>query len=328
MGRARPCEQEGKARVARARAPTHHGHAHGRRRSRAAPARDVRAARVGEQVGVGPRAGLPDQGRHAGRGGRARADALLHHAGRDARQLPSHRGEQDDRPAAVGQAAAHVAALYARRRPRASASATRRPARAAERPHAPQRALARTGAAINGTLVSTLAGTASVPLLSLFGTSDAARSSQGAKGKAARPRGLHADPAPVPQLGRRSTRRSGVCVAADRPRGPTARRPRCRRSSSRRPRRRRASRRCSRSSSRIYDGAWEMTKHAKFRARAQPAQERRGRSATRASTRAGTRSPRPSTTRRRALRPEVAEAVLAAALAQELPGEHAKCSTR
>ena len=46
---------------------------------------------------------------------------------------------------------------------------------------------ARTGAAINGTLVSTLAGTASVPLLSLFSTVDAAEVAPGAQGKAARP---------------------------------------------------------------------------------------------------------------------------------------------
>ena len=45
----------------------------------------------------------------------------------------------------------------------------------------------RTGAAINGTLVSTLAGTASVPLLSLFSTVDASEVAEGATGQAPRP---------------------------------------------------------------------------------------------------------------------------------------------
>ena len=45
----------------------------------------------------------------------------------------------------------------------------------------------RSGAAINGTLVSTLSGTASVPLVSLFGTQEPGAAVAGATGKAARP---------------------------------------------------------------------------------------------------------------------------------------------
>jgi hypothetical protein len=45
----------------------------------------------------------------------------------------------------------------------------------------------RSGAAINGTLVSTLSGTASVPLASLFGTQEPEAAVEGATGKAARP---------------------------------------------------------------------------------------------------------------------------------------------
>ena len=58
---------------------------------------------------------------------------------------------------------------------------------------------ARTGAAINGTLVSTLAGTASVPLLELFSTVAPEEFVEGAKGRAARPQRIHR---PRRQLGK------------------------------------------------------------------------------------------------------------------------------
>ena len=124
---------------------------------------------------------------------------------------------------------------------------------------------ARTGAAINGTLVSTLAGTASVPLLEPLQHGRRQRGGRGRHGQgAAAQRGLHADPDPVPQLGvdQRHARR---VRAAGRPRG--RRRlgdPRCRRSSSRRRRRRRASAQVQPCIKSIYDAAWQMTKSAKF----------------------------------------------------------------
>ena len=179
----------------------------------------------------------------------------------------------------------------------------------------------RTGAAINGTLVSTLAGTASVPLLSLFSTVDASEVAEGATGQAPRPNVAFTQ-IPIRYPNWESINATlGVCapqivrVAADgsemtmsalffTPAQKAARvaqvQPLIKS---------------------IYDAAWKMTESAKFAPepnlhKSVMAERNAGFDASGYALAASVNDTPP------ALRPEVAEAVLHAAFAQELPGQH------
>ena len=182
----------------------------------------------------------------------------------------------------------------------------------------------RTGAAINGTLVSTLAGTASVPLLSLFGTVETSRFVQGnAKGKAARPAAAFTQiPLQYPNW-EAINATLGVCVpqiirvAAD---GSEMQVSALFFTPSKRAAYVAQVQPLIKS---IYDGAWQMTKDVVFKPepnlhKSVVAERDAGFDASGYSLAAAVNDTPP------ALLPEVAEAVLGAAFAQELPGEHAK----
>ena len=182
----------------------------------------------------------------------------------------------------------------------------------------------RTGAAINGTLVSTLAGTASVPLLDLFGTVETSEFVQGnAKGKAARPAAAFTQiPLRYPNW-EAINATLGVCtpqiirVAAD---GSEAQVSALFFTPSKRAAYVAQVQPLIKS---IYDGAWQMTKEVVFKPepnlhKSVVAERDAGFDASGYSLAAAVNDTPP------ALRPEVAEAVLGAAFAQELPGEHAK----
>ena len=182
---------------------------------------------------------------------------------------------------------------------------------------------ARTGAAINGTLVSTLAGTASVPLLSLFSTVDASEVAEGATGKAPRPN------VAVPQIPIRYPNWEsinatlGVCmpqvirVAADGSEVPVSAlfftpTQKAARVAKVQP-----------LIKSIYDSAWKMTEVAKFAPepnlhKSVMAERNAGFDASGYALAASVNDTPP------ALKPEVAEAVLGAAFAQELPDQHAQ----
>ena len=180
---------------------------------------------------------------------------------------------------------------------------------------------ARTGAAINGTLVSTLAGTASVPLLSLFSTVDASEVAEGATGQAPRPNVAFTQ-IPIrypnwesinatlgvcaPQIVRVAPDGSEMTVSAlfFTPAQKAARvaqvQPLIKS---------------------IYDGAWKMTESAVFTPepnlhKSVMAERNAGFDASGYALAASVNDTPP------ALKPEVAEAVLHAAFAQELPGQH------
>ena len=181
----------------------------------------------------------------------------------------------------------------------------------------------RTGAAINGTLVSTLSGTASVPLLGLFGTSAAESAVEGAKGKVARA-AMPFTQIPLqypnwndinatlgvcyPQVIRTNEDGSETEVSAIffTPSKATAR------LASVQP-----------ILKSIYDKSWEMTKHAKFvlepnLTKSVAFTRNKGFDASGFTLAASVNdTPAP-------LLPETTEAVLGAALAQELQGDHAK----
>jgi len=182
----------------------------------------------------------------------------------------------------------------------------------------------RTGAAINGTLVSTLAGTASVPLLSLFGTVETSRFVQGnAKGKAARPAAAFTQiPLQYPNW-EAINATLGVCVpqiirvAAD---GSEMQVSALFFTPSKRAAYVAQVQPLIKS---IYDGAWQMTKDVVFKPepnlhKSVVAERDAGFDASGYSLAAAVNDTPP------ALLPEVAEAVLGAAFAQELPGEYAK----
>ena len=179
----------------------------------------------------------------------------------------------------------------------------------------------RTGAAINGTLVSTLAGTASVPLLSLFSTVEAGVAVEGATGKAPRPQVAFTQ-IPIRYPNWESINATlGVCapqlirVASDGSEMPVSAifyTP---------------SRQAARIAQvqplikSIYDSAWKMTEEAVFEPepnlhKSVMAERNAGFDASGYALAASVNDTPP------ALKPEVAEAVLNAAFAQELPGQH------
>lgn len=183
----------------------------------------------------------------------------------------------------------------------------------------------RTGAAINGTLVSTLSGTASVPLLSLFSTIDGAGMvvGEGVAGKVPRPN-VAVTQIPIRYPNWESINATlAVCqpqlirVAADGTETevsalfftPTAQAARL---SKVQP-----------VLKSIYDRAWQMTKDAKFAPepnlhKSVVAERDAGFDVSGYSLAAAANDTPPP------LKPEVAEAVLASALAQELPTTHAE----
>ncbi len=181
----------------------------------------------------------------------------------------------------------------------------------------------RTGAAINGTLVSTLSGTASVPLLDLFTTVAPEAFVEGAKGRAARP-SVAFTQVPIRYPNWESINASlGMCspqvirVAADGTETevsvlfftPAQKKARVAQVQP--------------VIKSIYDSAWQMTKDAVFKPepnlhKSVMASRDTGFDASGYSLAAAVNDTPP------ALCPEVAEAVLGAALSQEMPGEHAK----
>ena len=180
---------------------------------------------------------------------------------------------------------------------------------------------ARTGAAINGTLVSTLAGTASVPLLSLFSTVDASEVAEGATGKASRPNVAFTQ-IPIRYPNWESINATlGVCmpqvvrVAADGSEIPVSAlfftpTQKAARVAQVQP-----------LIKSIYDSAWKMTESAKFAPepnlhKSVMAERNAGFDASGYALAASVNDTPP------ALKPEVAEALLGAAFAQELPGQH------
>jgi hypothetical protein len=182
---------------------------------------------------------------------------------------------------------------------------------------------ARTGAAINGTLVSTLAGTASVPLLSLFSTVDASEVAEGATGKAPRPNVAFTQ-IPIRYPNWESINATlGVCmpqvirVAADGSEVPVSAlfftpTQKAARVAKVQP-----------LIKSIYDSAWKMTEVAKFAPepnlhKSVMAERNAGFDASGYALAASVNDTPP------ALKPEVAEAVLGAAFAQELPDQHAQ----
>ena len=180
----------------------------------------------------------------------------------------------------------------------------------------------RTGAAINGTLVSTLSGTASVPLLDLFSTVAPDEFVAGAKGHAPRPNVAFTQ-IPLRYPNWEAINASlGVCapqvvrVAADGTETevsalfftPAQKKARVARVQP--------------VIKTIYDAAWQMTKDAVFAPepnlhKSVMASRDSGFDASGYALAAAVNDTPP------ALRPEVAEAVLGAALAAELPGQHA-----
>ena len=181
----------------------------------------------------------------------------------------------------------------------------------------------RSGAAINGALVSTLSGTASIPLVTLFATQTAESAVQGAVGKAARPV-VPFTQVPLqypnwdainatlgicyPQLVRINEDGSETEVSAVffTPSKTAAR------LASVQP-----------ILKSIYDSAWEMTKLAKFAPEPNLTKSvgfvrSKGFDASGYTLAASANNTPP------AMRPEVTEAILNAALAQELQGDHAK----
>ena len=181
---------------------------------------------------------------------------------------------------------------------------------------------ARTGAAINGTLVSTLAGTASVPLLSLFSTVDSTEVVEGATGKAPRPKVTFTQ-IPIRYPNWESINATlGVCepqIIRVAPDGSEVKvsalffTP---------------AQKASRVAQvqplikTIYDSAWKMTENAVFAPepnlhKSVMAERNAGFDASGYALAASVNDTPP------ALRPEVAEALLSAAFAQELPGQHA-----
>ena len=180
---------------------------------------------------------------------------------------------------------------------------------------------ARTGAAINGTLVSTLAGTASVPLLSLFSTVDAGEVAEGATGKAPRPNVAFTQ-IPIRYPNWESINATlGVCmpqvvrVAAD---GSEMEVSALFFTPSKKAARVAQVQPLIKS---IYDSAWKMTENAKFAPepnlhKSVMAERNAGFDASGYALAAAVNDTPP------ALKPEVAEAVLNAAFAQELPGQH------
>jgi hypothetical protein len=182
---------------------------------------------------------------------------------------------------------------------------------------------ARTGAAINGTLVSTLAGTASVPLLSLFSTVGADQVAENATGKAPRP-GVAFVQIPIRYPNWESINATlGVCspqIIRVAPDGtevevsalfftPSAKAARVAQVQP--------------VIKSIYDGAWKMTQDVKFAPepnlhKSVMAERNSGFDASGYALAASVNDTPP------ALKPEVAEAVLGAAFALEMPGVHAK----
>jgi len=182
---------------------------------------------------------------------------------------------------------------------------------------------ARTGAAINGTLVSTLSGTANVPLLSLFTTIESSEAVEGATGKSARPTVAFTQ-IPIQYPNWESINATlGVCtpqmirVAPDGSEVEVSAlffTPACK-----------AARvaRVQPVVKSIYDAAWKMTEDAKFAPepnlhKSVMAVRDSGFDTSGYSLAASVNDTPP------ALKPEVAEAVVGAALAQELPGIHAR----
>ena len=179
----------------------------------------------------------------------------------------------------------------------------------------------RTGAAINGTLVSTLAGTASVPLLSLFSTVDASEVAEGATGQAPRPNVAFTQ-IPIRYPNWESINATlGVCapqivrVAADGSEMTSVGALLHARAEGR-------ARRAGAAADQVHlRRGVEDDRERRVRARAQPAQERHG-GAQRGLRRVGLRARRLGQRHPAGAQPEVAEAVLHAAFAQELPGQH------
>lgn len=181
----------------------------------------------------------------------------------------------------------------------------------------------RTGAAINGTLVSTLSGTASVKLLDLFNTVAPKEVAPGATGKAPRPN-VTVTQIPMRYPNWESINATvAVCapqlirVAADGSETevsavfftPTAQAERLQQVQP--------------VLKSVYDRAWQMTKDAVFAPepnlhKSVVAERDAGFDASGYSIAAAANDTPPP------LKPEVAEAVLAAAFAQELPGTHAQ----
>ena len=179
----------------------------------------------------------------------------------------------------------------------------------------------RTGAAINGTLVSTLSGTASVKLLDLFSTVDTKEVAPGATGKVARPN-VAVTQIPIRYPNWESINATlAVCqpqlirVAADGTETevsalfftPTAQAARINKVQP--------------ALKSIYDRAWQMTKDAPFAPepnlhKSVVAERDSGFDMSGYSLAAAANDTPPP------LKPEVTEALLAAAFAQELPGKH------
>jgi hypothetical protein len=182
----------------------------------------------------------------------------------------------------------------------------------------------RTGAAINGTLVSTLAGTASVPLLSLFGTAETSEFVKGdVKGKAARPAVAFTQiPLQYPNW-EAINATLGVCtpqIIRVAPNGAEMEVSALFFTPSKRAAYVAQVQPLIKS---IYDGAWQMTKDVVFRPepnlhKSVVSERDAGMDASGYSLAAAVNDTPPS------LLPEVAEAVVGAAFAQELLGGHAK----
>ena len=182
----------------------------------------------------------------------------------------------------------------------------------------------RTGAAINGTLVSTLAGTASVPLLSLFTTVEANSFVKGdVKGKAARPAVAFTQiPLQYPNW-EAINATLGVCtpqIIRVAPNGAEMEVSALFFTPSKRAAYVAQVQPLIKS---IYDGAWQMTKDVVFRPepnlhKSVVSERNAGMDASGYSLAAAVNDTPPS------LLPEVAEAVVGAAFAQELLGGHAK----
>ena len=180
----------------------------------------------------------------------------------------------------------------------------------------------RTGAAINGTLVSTLSGTASVPLLDLFSTVAPEEFVEGAKGRAARPNVAFTQ-VPIRYPNWESINASlGVCapqvirVGAD---GTETEVSALFFTPAQKAARLAQVQPVIKS---LYDSAWQMTKDAVFKPepnlhKSVMAVRDAGFDASGYALAAAVNDTPP------ALRPEVAEAVLNAAFAQEMPGKHA-----
>ena len=180
---------------------------------------------------------------------------------------------------------------------------------------------ARTGAAINGTLVSTLAGTASVPLLSLFSTVDASEVVEGATGKVPRPKVTFTQ-IPIRYPNWESINATlGVCepqIVRVAPDGSEMKVSALFFTPAQKAARVAQVQPLIKS---IYDAAWKMTEDAVFAPepnlhKSVMAERNAGFDASGYALAASVNDTPP------ALKPEVAEALLGAAFAQELPGQH------